>query len=212
MNPDKGSHGRHRLRLRRRGGIAAIMSWLLFAPVSHADGLSDDGLWRYRSSGVAVNGGVVAATPTAFPTGLAKGLGGGITVGRTLTWGAQVSWATATESTIGWTVSHDDFAFRLTGGAHASVGRGMFGLQLGLGTTLVHEIRHRIRGDVAGSTGMALETTATAIGPAAGLDAVIRLHLTGSWMMVMSGGPSLTRLDRALHTGWTTHLGIAWQL
>jgi hypothetical protein len=200
------------LRPRRRGRIAAIVVGLSIASTSHADGLGDDGLWRYRSSEVAVDAGVAAASPAAFPTGLAKGLGGGITVGRALTWGAQVSWVTATESTIGWTVSHDDVAFRLTGGAHAQVGRGILGLQLGLGTTLVHEARRRLRGDIAGTTGMALETTATALGPAAGLDAVIRLHLTGSWMMVMSGGPSLTRVDGVLRTGWTTHLGIAWLL
>lgn len=193
-------------------GIAVLISWVGLTQVSHADGLSNDDLWRYRTGEVALDGGVVAATPVALPTGLAKGLGAGITVGRGLTWGARVSWATATESVIGWTVSHDDIALRLTGGARASRGRGSLGLQLGLGATLVHEARHRVLGDIAGARGMLLETTATALGPAADLDAVIRLSLTGGWMLMVSGGPSLTRIDGGLHTGWGTQVGIAWQL
>jgi hypothetical protein len=175
------------------------------------DGLTDDDLWRYRSTPIAVDAGVIAALPAALATGLAKGFGAGVTVGRQLFCGARASWATASERAIGWNVTHADMKLRLTGGAQWTAGRGAFGVRLGLGGTLVHETRERIHGDIAGSLGTLRETTANALLPAADLDGLVSLHVTRGWMMVVAAGPSLTRVEHELRSGWNSYLGVAWQ-
>ena len=192
--------------------LGCAASALLATRSARADGLTDDDLWRYRSTAIAVDGGVVAALPAALETGLAKGFGAGVAVGRDVSWGVRASWATATETTIGWNVTHDDVRLRLTGGMQATLGRGTLGVRLGLGGTLVHETRERIHGDIAGSQGMLRETTANALLPAADLDGVVSLHVTRGWMMILAGGPSLTRVDHEIRAGWTSYLGVAWQL
>lgn len=174
--------------------------------------LLDDDTLRYRSSGkLAVDGGLVVGFPAALPTGLATGVGAGVTAGTTWTWGARASWVTATESSLPWTVTHSDLRMRVTGGVQAAPGRGTIGLRLGLGGTLVHETRTRNQGMRAGLTGSELETSALAMLPAADLDAVIALHITGPWLVITSGGPSLDVHDGKLHAGWNAELGIAWQ-
>lgn len=185
---------------------------LLATRAASADGLSDDDLWRYRSAPIAIDGGVAAALPTALGTGLARGFGAGIAVGRALSVGARASWVTATETAIGWDVTHDDVKLRLTGGAQTAVGRGTLGVRLGLGGTLVHETRERIRGDLAGAEGSLRRTTATVILPAADLDGVVSLHVTRGWMLIVTAGPSLARVDHKMSTGWSSYLGVAWQL
>src|SRR5262245_4357163 len=124
MKPGNTQHGR-RGRVRAPSSAVArrlVTAWLtgcaaiMAALVASADGLSDDELWRYRSSSIVVDAGVVAALPAALETGLAKGFGAGVTVGRALSWGARASWTTATETAIGWTVTHDDVSLRVTGG------------------------------------------------------------------------------------------------
>src|SRR5262245_46057249 len=84
-------------------GAAAIL-----ASSARADGVADDEVLRYRSSALAIDAGFVAAAPAALPTGMSRGVGVGVTSGRGLTWGARASWTTATETTIGWDVTHDD--------------------------------------------------------------------------------------------------------
>lgn len=192
--------------------VGCAASVLLAASTARADGLTDDDLWRYRSSAIAIDAGVVAALPAALETGLAKGFGAGVAVGRELFWGARASWATATETAIGWDVTHDDVKLRLIGGAQKIAGRGTFGVRLGVGGTLVHERRERIRGDIAGSQGSLRETTANVVLPAADLDGVVSLHVTRGWMLCIAAGPSLTRVDHKLQTGWNSYLGVAWQL
>jgi hypothetical protein len=176
-----------------------------------ADGLTDDDLWRYRSAALAIDAGVVAAPPAALEAGLSRGFAAGVTVGQRLFWGARASWATASETAIGWDVTHQDIKLRLIGGMQWTAGRGAFGLRLGLGGTLVHEARERIHGDIAGSNGMLGATSANALLPAADLDGVVSLHVTRSWMMMIAAGPSVTRVDHALRTGWNSYLGVAWQ-
>jgi hypothetical protein len=185
---------------------------LLATRAAAADGLTDDDVWRYRSAAIAIDGGVTAAPPTALGTGLARGFGAGIAVGSELSLGARASWARATETAIGWEVTHDDVKLRLTGGAQTAVGRGVLGVRLGLGGTLVHEMRERIRGDIAGSEGSLRRTTATVVLPAADLDGVVSLHVTRGWLLIVSAGPSLTRVDHKMRTGWNSYVGVAWQL
>jgi hypothetical protein len=181
-------------------------------------GLADDGAlltedtWRYRADGdVALDGGLVIGFPAALPTGLAKGVGVGVTSGRTWTWGARAAWVTATESSLPWTVTQSDLRMRITGGVQHAAGRGVLGLRLGLGGTMVHESRVRNQGMRAGLTGSALETSTFSLLPAADLDVVIHVHVAGSWLMVLSGGPSVDVLHSSLHGGWSTELGVAWQ-
>ena len=206
------SRGATAARFARACAIGCLASAALAARAARADGLTDDDLWRYRSAAIAIDAGVVAALPAALETGLARGAGAGIAVGRDVFWGVRASWATATETTIGWVVTHDDVKLRLIGGAQTTAGRGTFGVRLGLGGTLVHETRERIHGDIAGSQGLLRETTANMLLPAADLDGVVSLHVTGGWMMLVAGGPSLTRVDHKVRMGWNSYLGVAWQL
>jgi hypothetical protein len=185
-----------------------------FPQTSRADGdaLLTDDTWRYQSTGdLVVDGGLVLGFPAALPTGLAKGIGAGVTTGQKLAWGARASWVTATESSLPWTVTHSDLRLRITGALQQAAGRGTLGLRLGLGGTLVHESRVRNQGMRAGLSGTDLENTAFAMLPAADLDAVIALHVAGPWLLVTSGGPSVDILDGKLHAGWSAQLGVAWQ-
>jgi hypothetical protein len=198
----------------------AILTWCVALHASAVGGVSradttallTDDTWRYHSDGdVAVDGGLVVGFPAALTTGLARGVGAGVTVGRWLAWGARASWLTATESSLPWTVTHSDLRLRLTGALQKSAGRGTIGLRLGLGGTLVHESRVRNQGMRAGLTGSELENGAYMMLPAADLEAVVALHVAGPWLLVTSGGPSLDVLDGRLHGGWTAQLGVAWQ-
>jgi hypothetical protein len=194
--------------------IAVLVCWAGLSRVARADdaALLDDDTWRYRSTGdLAVDGGLVVGFPAALPTGLAKGVGVGVSSGRQLAWGARAAWLTATESSLPWTVTHSDLRMRVTGAAQAAAGRGTIGLRLGLGGTLVHESRVRNQGMRAGLSGSALETSTFAMLPAADLDVVVALHVAGPWLLVTSGGPSIDVLDRKLHGGWSAQLGVAWQ-
>jgi hypothetical protein len=191
-----------------------LACWVGLPHTSHADGdaLLTDDTWRYRSTGdLVVDGGLVVGFPAALPTGLARGVGAGVTTGRQLAWGARASWVTATESSLPWTVTHSDLRLRITGALQKAAGRGTIGLRLGLGGTLVHESRVRNQGMRAGLSGSELETSAFAMLPAADLDAVIALHVAGPWLLMMSGGPSIDVLDGELHAGWSAQLGVAWQ-
>jgi hypothetical protein len=158
-----------------------------------------------------VEAGLVLGFPTALPTGMSTGVGAGVTVGEALTWGARASWATATESSLPWTVTHRDMKLRITGGVQARPGRGVIGLRLGVGGTLVHENRVRNQGMRAGLMGSELENSALAMLPAADLDAVVALHIAGPWLLVTSGGPSFDLRDGKLRGGWSAELGVAWQ-
>ena len=90
-----------------------------------AGALMTDDTWRYRrgSGGFIVDGGLAVGFPAALPTGLAKGVGIGLTMGRTLAWGVRASWLTATESSLPWTVTHSDLKLRATGALQASAER-----------------------------------------------------------------------------------------
>jgi hypothetical protein len=84
-------------------------------------------------------------------------------------------------------------------------------VRLGAGGTLVHESRIRNQGERAGLMGDALETSAFAFVPAADLEAVVGLHVIGSWLVVVSGGPSLALVEGEPRWSWTAELGVAWR-
>ena len=169
-------------------------------------------VFRYTSrSDLLVDGGIAVGFPTALPTGLSRGVALGFARGRTVAWGARVSWLTATESSMAWTVTHADLRLRATGTLQHAAGRGTIGLRLGLGGTLVHESRERNQGARAGLSGDELATSAYAMVPAGDLEAVIGVHVAGSWLLTLSGGPSLARIDGETTPSWGAQLGIGWQ-
>jgi hypothetical protein len=191
--------------------VVVLLS-LLTARRSDADGtlLSDD-TWDVTSCGcLAIDGGLVVGFPAALPTGMSTGVGGGITYGHDLAAGGRIAWSTATESTGAWQVTHSDLKLRVTGAVQHTAGRGTFGLRLGAGGTVVHESRVRSQGMRAGLTGADLETSAFAFVPAIDLDAVVTLHVSGPWALVVSGGPTIESLSGSLHGGWSAALGVAW--
>lgn len=194
-----------------RGALALVALSVASASAEGPPIPSDSFDWRAGES-PTIDGGLVVGFPTALPTGLSRGVGGGVTFGDCpLRWGARLAWVTATESTLAWQVTHSDLRLRMSGSAQHDLGRGSLGVRLAAGGTLVHESRVRNQGERAGLMGDALETSAFAFVPAADLEAVVGLHVIGSWMMVVSGGPSLALVEGNLHWSWTAELGVAWR-
>lgn len=167
----------------------------------------------FRPGGpMRLDGGLVLGFPTALPTGLSSGIGAGVSFGDgPFRVGARAAWTTATESTLAWTVTHDDLRLRITGTAQHTAGRGSLGLRAGAGGTLVHESRLRNQGARAGLEGDALRTSAWAMLPAAELEAVAALHVIGPWLLVLTGGPSVALVDGDSKASWTAQLGVGWQ-
>ena len=174
--------------------------------------LLDDDTFAYRPIRcVVLDGGIVVAAPTALSTGIARGLGAGITVGRQrFTWGARASYASASEDGEAWAVTHREVHALLTGSVQQALGRGVVGLRLGVGGTLVHESRLRHQGMRAGLEGDDLQSKALALLPTASLDAVLGLHVRGPWMMQLSVGPFASIVDGEPRAAWAATVGIAW--
>jgi hypothetical protein len=171
-----------------------------------------DNEWVYRPGGrLAIDGGLVMGSSITLQTGLATGVGGGLTYGRRLAFGVRASWATATESSLVWIVTHDDYRLRAVGVLQQPVGRGVLALRLGLGTTVVHEDRTRIQGQRAGLTGADLSNSTTDALPAGDLEAAVSVHVAGPWLLTVSGGPSALIQDGTFRSGWIAQLGAGWQ-
>lgn len=191
-----------------------VLGALAVARTSSADvgALTSDSFPYRHGHGVDVDGGLIVGFPTALPTGLSRGIGGGLTEGRCpFRWGVRAAWVTATESTLDWKVTHSDLRLRAAAALQHDAGRGSFGLRLAAGGTLVHESRERNQGMRAGLTGSDLETSTFALVPAAELEAVVSVHIAGQWLLVMSGGPSAAVVSSDLHGSWIAELGVGWQ-
>src|SRR5450432_1811207 len=95
---------------------ATFLLVVLAGTAARADGLRvDDDLWKVSSSGrLGVDAGVIFGLPATWQTGLPSGVGGGFSYGRAIPWGVRAPWSTATESSLAWSVSHDDFRLRAT--------------------------------------------------------------------------------------------------
>jgi len=168
--------------------------------------------WPVQSAGsLAVDAGLVLALPATWQTGLSSGIGAGVTRGRRFAWGVRGSWSSATESSLVWTVSQNDFRLRGVAALQQPAGRGVFALRLGLGPTFVYEHRTRNQGARAGLTGTDLESSALAVFPGVDVEGVVTLHLLGRWSLTLSGGPTAIVVDGALRGGWTAQLGAGWQ-
>ncbi|GEM_PF-1268957 len=199
--------------MRRAPTLVPGLATLLVARLASAQPQVASDSFGFEEGGpLRVDGGLVLGFPTALPTGLSRGIGGGVTFGECpLRWGARAAWVTATENGETWEVTHSDLRLRVTGSAQHDAGRGSVALRVGLGGTLVHESRLRNQGMRAGLTGDELETSTFAMLPAADLEAVVAVHVIGPWLLTMSGGPSVALLDGSLRTSWTAELGVAWQ-
>lgn len=160
---------------------------------------------------VVVDGDLVVAHPAALATGMSTGVGLGVTHGCWLAWGVRASWSTATEHTLAWEVTNEDFRGRVFGAMQHDAGRGTLALRLGVGGTLVHETRTRTQGDRAGLSGNELATSAWALLPAADLEGVVTLRVLGAWSLIVSAGPSLHWMDGEALAGWTGSAGVGWQ-
>jgi hypothetical protein len=182
------------------------------AVADEATRLADD-QWTVRSQGrLAVDGGLVMSPSMTLQTGMATGVGAGLTYGRRhVALGVRASWSTATESSLVWTVTHDDYRLRAVAVVQQPAGRGTFALRLGLGPSFVYEDRLRNQAMRAGLSGANAETTALVALPAADLEAVVSVHVAGPWLFVLGGGPSVLLSDGVLHGGWTAQLGAGWQ-
>jgi len=198
--------------------LLAVVGMLRGGPARAAEGsllavpLPDDS-WPVTSRGrLTADLGLALGAPTALGTGLSTGAAAGVSFGGgLLALGARASWSTATESSIAWTVSQSDIRLRAGAALQHASGRGRMALRLMLGPTLVHESRTRNQGQRAGLTGSELEASAWAARPAADLEAVIALHVAGPWLMMLSGGPSLSLASGTAHAGWLGQLGVGWQ-
>lgn len=180
-----------------------------------ADGrlLADDAFATRGGGAWLLDGGVATGLAPALPAGLATGLGVAVTRACGCRWfdGARASWVAASASGEAWTVRHDALALRATGGLRHQAGRGTVALRLGVGATFVREHRLRNQGARAGLEGDALETSALATLPAAELEGVVAVHVAGPWLLVVSGGPSVSWLAGRARGGFDAALGVGWQ-
>jgi hypothetical protein len=194
-----------------QGRFRALAVFVL-AAMAHGPARADDPAWRVQSAGrLTVDGGFVMAAPAALDTGFSTGVGAGAMFGRVLAWGLRASWSSATESSIVWKVTHADLKVRAAVALQHDVGRGRFALRVGVGPTIVREGRVRNQGMRAGLTGSDLETSSFSTLPAADFEGVVTIHVVGRWLLAVSGGPSLTVVDKRGRFGWTAQIGVGWQ-
>ena len=164
-----------------------------------------------------LDAGLVLAYPAALFTGMSAGVGATFTRiatrGGSLAWGAHASWSTATEYSPAptYAVTNQEIRLRLCGQVQHAVGRGLFGLRVGLGGTLVYEDKTLVQGARAGLTGSQREISSWSMLPAADIEGIVVLRVWNSWGMSVSGGPTLHGLDGGVRTGWTSGLGVTWQ-
>jgi len=191
----------------------------LIAPAALADPapsgrLLDDSSFQVHSTGdLAIDGGLYVGAPSGLPAGMSTGVGGGVTrgCGCAFAYGARVSWSTETEESQVWNVTQWDLRLRAIGMVRHRAGRGVIGLRLGAGATIVHEHRTSSQGMRGGLMGSGLESKAVDTLPAGELEAVVELHVAGPWLAVVSAGPSFELLDGSPRGGWVASLGVGWQ-
>jgi hypothetical protein len=198
---------------RRLSCASAIVALLLLVHASSAR--AQTATESSSSPKNTLEGQLVLALPAALVTGMSTGVGAAFTRvatrGGLLAWGAYASWSTATEYSLTEAVRNDDIRLRLCGQIQHAVGRGLFGLRLGVGGTLVYENSTRDQAARAGLSGSQAETTAWAMLPAVDIEGIVVLRIWDAWGMSVSGGPTLHGLHGGTRAGWTSGLGVTWQ-
>jgi len=195
------------------GLFVLAVAHVLHSTTARAQGpVQLDDRWPVRPGGrLTIDGGVMLALPAALGTGLSTGVGAGAMVGRRFRLGLRVAGSSATESTIEWAVTHTELRLRAAADFQHVVGRGAFGIRLGVGPTIVHETRDRNQAARAGLSGSAAQTTAFSTLPSIDLDAVIGVHVAGPWLLIMSGGPNASWVSGDFKAGWSALVGTGWQ-
>ncbi len=159
--------------------------------------------------------GLVLALPASLQTGLSAGVGAGylhaLTPGGRVLVGGRASWSTATEYTLTDTVRNDDVRLRACAALQQVVGRGSFGVRLGIGATAVYENLTASQAGRIGAGAANLASTKWYLLPAADLDGVVFLRVWHGWGMSLDGGPTLHLRDGAARWGWSGGLGVLWQ-
>jgi hypothetical protein len=196
--------------------FATLAGVLLLARVAHGEPgrlLGDDTFAVTRGGPYLFDAGLLVGEPAALPAGITSGIGVGFMreCGCLFSYGARASWSTESVSSTAWTVTHWDMRLRGFGMIRHDAGRGMLALRLGAGPTFVHEHRVRNQGMRAGLTGSDLENSATDTLPAAELEAVVGVHVTGAWLGMISAGPSVDIFDGNVRGGWIAQIGVGWQ-
>lgn len=190
-------------------GVAAVGA---AAPV-RADGrLIDDRTFAVSSRGpLEVGAALALASPAALPSGLSTGVAATATRRLDCRWavGGRAAWTSVTESSLAWTVRHDDLRLQALVALRQTAGRGTVSLRLAAGAVVVHEDRARNQAAREGRTD--LDTTALAALPMIDLDVAMALHVAGPWLATVSAGPSVDRHDGAFDVGWTASLGVSWR-
>jgi hypothetical protein len=195
------------------GLFVLAVAHVLHSTTAHAEGpVQLEDRWPVRSGGrLTIDGGVMLALPAALGTGLSTGAGAGVMVGRRFRLGLRVAGSTATESSTAWAVTHTELRLRAAAELQHEVGRGAFGIRLGVGPTILHETRDRNQAARAHLTGSDAETTALSMLPSVDLDAVVGLHIAGPWLLMLSGGPSASWVSGDFKAGWSALIGTGWQ-
>ena len=135
--------------------------------------------------------GVTSALPALLDTGMALGAGAELLTTGTWAWGIQSSVGSAAENSKFWAVSHLEWRLRLLGALQRRVGRGLFGLRLGAGFSLVAETRQRHQAARLGGSLGNLEDSAQSLVPAVDLQVALGLAVLGNWGVSLAVGPSL---------------------
>ncbi|MBV8756567.1 MAG: hypothetical protein JO257_04815 [Deltaproteobacteria bacterium] len=192
---------------------ATLAGVVLSASAAHADPgrlLGDDTFAVHDGGPYILDAGLFAAQPAALPSGISTGLGAGVTrqCGCGLSYGLRASWSTESESSQTWVVTQWDMRLRGLVQLRHTAGRGILALRLGGGPTVVHE--HRVRTQSERS-GMTIESSSTALLPAADLEALVGLHVAGPWIAMIAVGPTVEVLDGNVRGGWIAQLTVGWQ-
>ena len=157
-----------------------VLAWLLLTPAA-------------LEAMPALHGsvGVASAMPALLDTGMALGVGADVLTTGTLAWGLQSSIGSAAENDEFWAVSHLEWRLRLLGALQYRAGRGIIGLRLGAGFSLVDETRQRHQAERLGASAGDLDTSALALVPGADLQVAVGVAVLGAWGVSLAAGPSV---------------------
>lgn len=163
-------------------------------------------------AGPAAHGslGVSSALPALLETGMALGVGAEVLTAGGLAWGLSTGLGAAGESNQTWRVEHLEWRLRLLGALQHRAGRGLFGLRIGAGFTLVGETRLRHQAARLGLPDEEAEVSALALVPAADLQVAIAVEVLAGWGLSFALGPSLhLPVSGSARIGFNGQLGVA---
>lgn len=145
-------------------------------------------------------------TPAALQTGLASGFGVAATRGDVLRWGAGAGFASATEWSPSWAVTHWEFRGRLTARWQKSLGAGVLFAGASAGATVVHE--YALLDQSWRTNEGKVERRHWAVRPAAEAEIGAGVRLFGDYGLLVAFGPAWPAGDNAV--GFAGRFGLGW--